>query len=154
MLPGVASCSMRAARMGGLPDGRVVHVQVVANGAHHHFPGVEAHAHAQLQAPGAAHLLGIGAHGRLHGQGGIAGAQGVVFVGNGGAKQGHNAVAEHLIHRALEAVHGVHHEVEGGIEELLGGFGIEAADEFRRVLEVGKEHRDLLALAFQGRDGK
>ena len=33
-----------------------------------------------LQAVGAAHLLGIGAHGRLHGQGGIAGAHGVVFV--------------------------------------------------------------------------
>ena len=46
-------------QMRGLPDGRVVHVQVVANGPHHHFPGVEAHAHAQLQAAGAAHLLGI-----------------------------------------------------------------------------------------------
>ena len=35
------------------------------------------------------------------------------------------------------------------IEELLGGFGIEAADEFRRVFKVGKEHRDLLALALK-----
>ena len=116
-------------------------------------PAVETHAHAQLQAPGAAHLVGGGLHGRLHGQGGIAGAQGVVFVGNGRAKQGHNAIAQHLIHRALEAVHGVHHAVDGGIEELLGGFGIETPDEFRRVLEVGKQHRDLLALAFQGGAG-
>ena len=77
----------------------------------------------------------------------------MVFVGNGGAKQGHNAVAEHLVHRALEAVHGVHHAVQGRIEELLGGFGIEAADEFGGVFEVGKEHRDLLALAFQGGAG-
>jgi hypothetical protein len=30
------------------------------------------------------------------------------------------------------------------------GFGIEAADEFRGVLEVGKEHGDLLAFAFEG----
>ena len=99
----------------------------------------------------AAHLLGIGLHGGLHGQGGIAGAQGVVLMGNGGPKQGHNAVAEHLIHRALEAVHGVHHALQGRVEELLRGFGIEAPDEFGGVLEVGKEHRDLLAFAFQGR---
>ena len=83
----------------------------------------------------------IGPHGRLHGQRRIAGAQGVVFVGNGGAKQGHNAIAEHLIHRALEAVHGVHHEVDDGIQELLGRFGIEAVDEPGRVLEVGKAAR-------------
>ena len=43
--------------------------------------------------PGAAHLLGIGAHGRLHGQGRIAGPHGVVFMRNGGTKQRHNAIA-------------------------------------------------------------
>jgi hypothetical protein len=47
-------------------------------------------------------------------------------------------------------VHGVHHVVESGIEELLGSFGIEAADELRRVFEVGKQHGDPLAFAFQG----
>ena len=77
----------------------------------------------------------------------------MVFVGNRGAEQCHNAVAEHLIHRALEAVHGVHHALQGGIEELLGGFGIEAPDEFGGGLKVGKEHRDLLAFAFQGGAG-
>jgi hypothetical protein len=74
----------------------------------------------------------------------------VVFVGNRGAKQCHNAVAEHLIHSALVAVHGVHHVVDGRIEELLGRFRVEAPDEFRGVFEVGKEHRDVLALTFQG----
>jgi len=44
--------------------------------------------------------------------------------------------------------------MDGGIEELLGGFGVEAADEFGRVFEVGKEHRHLLALAFQGGTGR
>ena len=77
----------------------------------------------------------------------------MVFVGNGRPKQGHNAVAQHLVHGALEAVHGVHHAVQGRVEELLGGFGIEAADQFRGVLEVGKQHRHLLALAFQGGTG-
>ena len=108
----------------------------------------------QLQALGAPHLLGVGAHGGLHGQGRIAGAQGMVLVGDGRAKQRHDAIAQHLVHRALEAVHGVHHAVQGRIEELLGGFGVEVADQFRRVLEVGKQHGDLLALAFQGAAGR
>ena len=69
-------------------------------------------------------------------------------MGNGGPEQGHDAVAQHLVDGALEAVHGVHHVVEGGIEELLGGFGVEAPDQLGRVLQVGKQHRDLLALAF------
>ena len=43
--------------------------------------------------------------------------------------------------------------MEGRIEELLGSFRVEAADEFRRVFEIGKEHGDLLAFAFQGRAG-
>ena len=125
-------------------------MQVIANGPHDDFPGVETHAHAQLQATAATHLLRVGAHGGLHGQGRVAGAQGVVFVGNGSTEQGHNAITKHLVDGALEAVHGVHHVVDGGIEELLGGFRVEAADEFRRVFEVGKHHRDVLALAFQG----
>ena len=71
----------------GLAHGRVVHVQIIPNGAHHHFPGIEADADAQLQPLGAPHLLGIVPHGGLHGQGGIAGPQGVVLVGNGAPKR-------------------------------------------------------------------
>ena len=74
----------------------------------------------------------------------------MVFVGNRRAKQRHNAVAQHLIDGALEAVHRVHHAVNGRIEELLRRFGIEAPDQLRRVLQVCKEYGNLLALAFQG----
>ena len=52
----------------------------------------------------------------------------MVFMGNRGAEQGHNAIAQHLVHRALEAVHGVHHALQDRIEELLGLFGVEVAD--------------------------
>ena len=90
----------------------------------------------------------------LHGQGGIAGAQGVVLVRDGGTKQGHQAIPQDLVHGALEAVHGVHHQVNGRIEELLGGFGVEALDQPGGVLEVGKEHGDLLALPCQSRAGR
>ena len=42
----------------GLAHGRVVHVQVVADGPHHHLPGVEPDADLHLDAMRAAHLLG------------------------------------------------------------------------------------------------
>ena len=102
-------------------------MQVVANGADHDFPGVEPHPDTHLDAVGAAHRFGVLAHGGLHGQGGVAGAQGVVLMGQRRPEEGHDAVAQHLVHRALEAVHGVHHSVQGGIEELLGGFRVEVA---------------------------
>ena len=70
-------------------------------------------------------------------------------MGNGRTEQGHNAIAEHLIDGALEAMHGVHHAMDGGVEELLRGFRIETTDEFRRIFQVGKEHGDLLALALK-----
>jgi hypothetical protein len=77
---------------------------------------------------GAPDVLGIAAQSRLHGQSGVTGAHRVVFVRHGCAKQGHDAVAQYLIHRALVAVHGVHHVVQGGVQEGLGLFGVEVAD--------------------------
>jgi len=50
-------------------------------------------------------------------------------------------------------VHGVHHVLEGRIKECLGGFRIKVTDQFSRPFEVGKEHGDLLAFAFQGTAG-
>jgi hypothetical protein len=74
----------------------------------------------------------------------------VILVGNGGPKQRHDAVAQHLVDGTLIAMHGVHHAVQGGVQELLGSFRVKAADELGRVLEVGKQHGHLFALAFQG----
>jgi hypothetical protein len=73
----------------------------------------------------------------------------MVFMGDGRAKERHDAIAQHLIHRALEAVHGAHHAVEGGGQQPLGSFRIEATDELRRTHEVGEEYCDLLAFALQ-----
>jgi len=73
----------------------------------------------------------------------------VIFVGHRRPKQGHNAIAQDLIHRPLKAVHGVHHVLQRGIEEALRGFGVEVTDQLRRAFEVGKQDGDLLPFAFQ-----
>jgi len=43
-------------------------------------------------------------------------------------------------------VRGVHHVLQGRVQELLGDFWIESADEFGRVFDVREEYRHLLAL--------
>jgi hypothetical protein len=73
----------------------------------------------------------------------------VILVRNGGANQGHDAVAQHLIDGALKAVHGLHRALDGRVEELLRGFRVKVFDEFSRVFEVGKQHCHLFAFALQ-----
>jgi hypothetical protein len=48
---------------------------------------------------------------------------------------------------------GFHHPLEDRIQQLPRVLGIAIGEELHRALEVGKEHRDLLALAFEGRLG-
>jgi hypothetical protein len=132
----------------GLPHGGVIHVQIIANSPHHHVPRVEPDAHLQLQALGPAYLRSILAHSGLHRQRRVTGPHGVVFVGHWRPEQGHDAVTQYLVDRALIAMHGVHHAVQGGVEELLGGFGVEVGDELGGPFQVGKHHRHLLTLAF------
>jgi hypothetical protein len=52
-----------------------------------------------------------------------------------------------------QAVDGRRHALQHGIEESPGLFRITIGQQFHRALEVGKQHRDLLALAFQGAAG-
>jgi len=48
---------------------------------------------------------------------------------------------------------GLHHAFEYGVQELTGLLGVALGKELHRAFEVGKEHGDLLALAFEGRLG-
>ena len=73
----------------------------------------------------------------------------MVLVGNGRAKQGHDTIAEHLIHGAFKPVHGIHHALYKAGSRSLGGFRVEVTNR-RSSFEVGKQHRHLFALAFQG----
>ena len=128
-------------------------MQVIANGAHHHLTGVAAYPDAHLQAMCAPHRLRIVAQGCLHGQGGVTGAHGVVLMGNGRPEERHDAIAQHLVHHALEAVHGVHHVVQGRVQEPLRRFGVKALDQLSGIFDIGEQDGDLLALAFEVRTG-
>jgi hypothetical protein len=47
-------------------------------------------------------------------------------------------------------VHGFHHAFEDGIEDLARLFRIAIREQFHRALQIREQHRDLLALAFEG----
>ena len=79
--PGHSQLLHARRQMRRLPHGRVVHVQVVTNGAHYHCPGVQSHPDTHLDTVGTAHRFHVLAHSGLHGQGGVTGAQGVIFMG-------------------------------------------------------------------------
>src|SRR5262249_15608126 len=44
---------------------------------------------------------------------------------------------------------GFHHQLQDRIENLADILGVPVSDQLRRILHVGKEHGDLLALAFE-----
>ena len=129
---------------------RVVHVQVAGDGAHDDLAGVQADADLDGGPVGSPHGVGVALHRLLHAQRRVAGARRVVLEGERRAEEGHDAVAHHLVHRALVAVNGVHHQLEHGIEELAGLLGVAVGQQLHRALHVGEENGHLLALALEG----
>ena len=65
------------------------------------------------------------------------------------AEQRHDPVAHNPMHGALVAVHRLNHALEHGVEELLRVFGVAVGKQLHRALDVGEQHGDLLALAFE-----
>jgi hypothetical protein len=74
----------------------------------------------------------------------------MILMGERRPEQGHDPIAQHLIHRPLVPVHGGHHPLQHRVEELACFFGIAVGQQLHGALEVGEEYGDLLALAFEG----
>ena len=140
---------MTRRQVGGLAHRRVVHVQAAVNRPHHHCPGIEPDADLHRHAMGALHLVAVAGHGLLHAQRRVAGAHGMIFMGNGRAEEGHNAIAHHLVDGALVAVHGLDHALQDRVQELAGLLGVALGQQLHGPLQVRKQHRDLLAFAFE-----
>jgi len=73
----------------------------------------------------------------------------VVLVGKGSAEERHDAVAHHLVHGALVAVDGVHHQLEHRVEDLARLLRIAIREQLHRALQISEEDRDLLALTLK-----
>src|SRR5262245_26159546 len=63
-----------------------------------------------------------------------------------GPEDGHDAVAQLLVHGPLVPMQGLHHELENQIQDIASVFGIAVGEELHRALEVGGQDRDLLSV--------
>ena len=77
----------------------------------------------------------------------------MILVRNRCAEQRHDAVANDFVDRALVAMHGIHHHADCPIEDAACFFRIVAFEDLERAFDVGKQHRDVLALARHQRPG-
>src|SRR6266542_2806185 len=64
-------------------------------------------------------------------------------------KEGHNSVAQNMIHRAFVPMHFFHHVLDHSLKKFARFFGITVGEQLHRAFHIGKQHRDLLALAFE-----
>ena len=148
--PGIGELFHARGQMRRLPHRRVVHPEVAADRPHHDLAGVQPNSDTDRDPLSPPDLFGVSLHRLLHPERGVAGAHGMVLVGQGGPEERHDAVPHDLIDRALVAVDRLHHPLEHGVEEVSRLFGIAIGEDLHRALEVGEEHGHLLALAFQG----
>src|SRR5262245_25215441 len=105
-------------------------------------PHLERHAFLQTQP------VGVALHLFLHAQGGIEGALRMIFMGNRGTEESKDAIAQRLRDVALIAVHRVHHELEGRINDATGFLRVEAVSEGGKACHISKERSDGLTLTF------
>jgi hypothetical protein len=133
----------------GLADGGVVQVQVAADGAHHDLARVEPDPDLDRDTVGASDAVGPGADGGVHVEGRVAGPHRVILVRQRRPEERHDPVAHDLVDRALVAVHGLDHPLQDRVEQLAGLFRVAVGQQLGRALEVGEQHRHLLALALE-----
>jgi hypothetical protein len=135
--------------MHGRADRVVIDAEVVANRAHQHLARIEADPDAHLDAVRGARPIRLHPHRALDGERRVAGADRVVLMRDRRAEQRHDAVAQDAVDGALVAVDAVHHRAERRIQDSPGILRIGVLDQRERALDVGEQHRDLLAFAFQ-----
>ena len=132
-----------------LSDGRVLHIEIVADGAHHHLARMETDTDVHREALLPTNFLAVASHGFLHQESREAGANRMIFVGNRRTEKGHDAVSHDAGDRPLILVHCFHHAVDHRIEQPIRIFRVLIGDQLGRTLDVSKQHGDLLALTFE-----
>ena len=137
--------------MRGLADGRVVHVQVIADGPHDH-PELKADANVHRDPMAATDLLAVAADRLLHGQGGIGSAYRMVLMRQR-RKQGHDTITHDLVDGAFIAMHRLHHAFQHRVEELPGFFRIAVGQQLHGTSQVREQHGDVFAFAFERTTG-
>ena len=110
----------------GIADGRVVHSEILADGADHDEARVDPHSHLELDPVNPSDLVGQWRELPLDRERSTQGAMGVVLVRDRRPEQCHHAVAQKLIDRSLVAMHRVERHRERAIHDRVDVLGVEA----------------------------
>jgi hypothetical protein len=65
----------------------------------------------------------------------------VVLLGQWGAEERHDAVAHHLGHRALVAVHGLHHALQHRVQHFACLLGVALGEQLEHHREAERHQR-------------
>jgi hypothetical protein len=131
-----------------VPHRGVIHAQIVPNAPHHDETGVEALPHLEADPLAAPKFLLIPLQGCPNPQRRMDCALRVVLVGNRRPEEGHDPIAEELVHRALVAVNFGQHHLKGAIHQAMDFFRVEPFRERGEARDIHEENRHLLALPF------
>ena len=121
----IGSCLETRRHVRRIPHRRIVHAEIVADAPHHHEAGVEALPHLKADSPPMLEFFPISLECLPNSQRRMDGALRVILVGDRGAEQRHDPVAEELVHGALVAVHLGQHQFEGTIHQPVHVFRVE-----------------------------
>jgi hypothetical protein len=80
----------------------------------------------------------------------VTGTLGVILMGDWRSEQRHDPVAGVLVYGAFETVNPICEQTEEPIHDFVPLFGAHLRGELDRSFHIRKQHRHLLALAFEG----
>ena len=132
---------------------RVLHAQIGADRADHHQASVNADTYVQVDIPALQNLLAIGFDGRDDFQAGQCSPLRIIFVRQGSAEEGQNAVAHQPRNRTFVAIYRRDHLLKSAVDDLGPVFRIEPTGGRGRSLDVAEEHRDDPPFALHGAAG-
>lgn len=116
--------------------------------AHHRLAGVHSNPNLQIAPLHDPQPLRILLKVFLHPQCGKQRALRMVFMGQRCAEEREDRVAGGVYNIAVVKVHGIDHDLEGGVDNGASVLRIEAFQQVHRTFDVGKQRREHLALAF------
>ena len=123
--------------IGGIPDGGIIHPQVITDSTYDDNARVETHPEGELNT-------------MLLGWLGIVCLE-LILVGKRGAKDGHEAVTQELINGPFVTMDRAEGQLEELVQDGMHDLWPKLFSQARRVGQITKEYGDLLPLTFERR---
>ena len=126
-MPGVATLLHARGQVGRLADRGVVDAEIAVDGPDPNLAGVQTDPDLHRDALDMQGAIRRYAEEVWRTERGIAGAHGVVLMGERRPEERHDPVAHHLVDGALRAVDSLHHPLEHRVEKLAASSGSRSA---------------------------